>query len=125
MARFAVTRCPGAEGECLEVDLQVLQLVLHSNELRHRTCGGARPDLRIGNVLRHYGTQPDRGVVSDPNGVPQGCRWGNPGAIAENGAPTDHCVGDHEGVLAHDDVVRDVDEVVDLGAPAHDGVAQT
>ena len=84
----------------------------------------AEPLLAVGNVIHHAGLRADRDLVANLQVPGQPGLRRDDGVAAEPGAAGYAALPDEQAVLADDDVVRDLHEVVDFRAAPDDGRAE-
>ncbi len=134
--RSGYSRLPGSGGaadasSCSELLLQLFDAADQLGQLLqsdHLPLGlavglsrGPEPFLAVRDVVHHAGLGGDRDAVADLQVAGQSDLPAENHVVAQLGAPGDADLRDDDAMLTHGHVVRDLDEVIYLGAFADDG----
>src|SRR5262249_11685761 len=102
---------------------QLLQGGNFPQPLSSRFCRRSAPALARRNVVHNAGSSGDHGTGSNRHVVGHASFAAHDNAILDRGAARDADLRGQQAMASDRDVVRDLDEIVDLAALADDGVA--
>ena len=102
----------------MHIGIDALSDVVGFGRIARNACIGQ-------NTLGHSGLSSNNGVIANLDVTDQACLPGHSYIFSYHGTSRDACLGNNYGVFANNYIMGNLDEIINLGAPANDSLVKT